>query len=57
MKQHHPDKSNEENAGEVFKKIVEAYGVERRKKKRRRMMILRNGKLMRKAKRSSGTVI
>ena len=42
---------------QVFKKIVEAYGVERRKKKRRRMMILRNGKLMRKAKRSSGTVI
>ena len=57
VKQHHPNKSNEENAGEVFKKIVEAYGVERRKKKRRRMMILRNGKLMRKAKRSSGTVI
>ena len=31
-KQHHPDKCKEENAGEVFKKIVEAYGVVKKKK-------------------------
>ena len=31
-KQHHPDKSNEENAVKVFNKIVEAYGVIKKKK-------------------------
>ena len=31
---HHPDKCKEENAGEVFKKITEAYGVVKKKKKK-----------------------
>ena len=31
---HHPDKCKEENAGEVFQKIVQAYGVVKKKKEK-----------------------